>query len=79
MSLRMFRSVRSKVRPAAAVLLDLVLSELAEIVDDVLPFKACENGGASLGIFLNLLLVAAQRVAWLGSADARGAFTSFVV
>ena len=61
---------------AAAILLDL---DLAELADDVLPFKAREHGGASLGILLNLLLVAAQRVAWLGSADARGAFTSFVV
>jgi hypothetical protein len=58
------------------LLLDL---DLAEIVDDVLPFKARENGGASLGILLNLLLVPAQRVAWLGPANAKRAFTSFAV
>jgi hypothetical protein len=29
----------------------LDLAELAEIVDDVLPIKDRENGGASLGIF----------------------------
>ena len=50
-----------KVRPAAAVLLDLGLAELRS--STMLSFKACENGGASLGILLNLLLVPAQRVA----------------
>ena len=51
----------AKVRPAAAVLLDL---RLAEVRSSTVPsFKACEIGGASLGILLNLLLVPAQRVA----------------
>ena len=71
-----FDRLSAKIRPAAAILRDL---DLAELVDDILPFKVRKNGGASLGILLNLLLVAAQRVAWLDSADARGAFTSFVV
>jgi hypothetical protein len=66
----------AKVRPAAAILRDL---DLAELVDDILPFKARKNGGASLVILLNLLLVPAQCLAWLGSANAKRAFTSFVV
>jgi hypothetical protein len=64
MSLRMFRSadrLDAKVRSAAAIRLDLGLAELRS--STMLSFKACENGGASLGILLNLLLVPAQRVA----------------
>ena len=51
----------AKVRPATAVLLDLGLAELRS--STMLSFKACENGGASLGTPLSLLLVPAQRVA----------------
>jgi hypothetical protein len=45
---RCLSRVNAKVRPAAAVLLDLGLAELRS--STMLSFKACENGGASLGI-----------------------------
>ena len=66
-------------RIAVMTRVPVLLLDLAEIVDDVLPLKDRENGGASLGIFLNLLLVPAQRVAWLDPANAKRAFPSFVV
>jgi hypothetical protein len=70
------RRTWSSSQQCAAILLD---PDLAELADYVLPFKAGENGGASLGILLNLLLVPAQCLAWLGSAIGKRAFTSFVV
>jgi hypothetical protein len=62
-----FDRLDAKVRSAAAILLDLDLAELAEIVDDVLPFKARKNGAASLGILEPPPRRSTTRsMAWLG-------------
>ena len=65
-----FDRLDAKVRSAAAILLDLDLAELAEIVDDVLPFKLGRMAAGRSASFEPPPRSSTTRgIAWLGGCE----------